>query len=509
MQHLDEIITFFSRLNSYNFPLVDYSKTWYPYNNGGKFRRWYGNNVDVVNWKNNGEEIKKFRRAAIRNSNYYYKEGITWTSISSKKISVRAFQNGFLFSSAGFCIFLRGHLKNYILGFINTNLGLKLLNILAPTLNYNVGDIAKLPIIKPQLYHCTSVNEIVENLISISKIDWDSYEVSWDFTTLLLLQSEYLKPTLLETYTKLRAHWKQMTLETQRLEEENNRIFIEAYGLQDELTPEVPLSEVTLTCNPYYRYGNNKTEEELEALLLTDTIKELISYSVGCMFGRYSPEKEGLILANQGEKLTDFNEKIAGATFLPDEDNIIPILDDEYYTDDIVNRFKEFLKFTFGVDTLSENLDFIAGALSKKGEAPEKVIRNYFLKDFYSDHVKMYKKRPIYWLFTSSEKGKVFNALVYMHRYDKTTLAKMRIDYLLDFESKMDAQRPLLEKEIVANSKNKGKAENELAKLNKKIEELVKYDALLQHKADQLIEIDLDDGVVENYKKFEGLVGKL
>ncbi len=173
-----------------------------------------------------------------------------------------------------------------------------------------------------------------------------------------------------------------MTLETQRLEEENNRIFIEAYGLQDELTPEVPLSEVTLTCNPYYRYGNNKTEEELEALLLTDTIKELISYSVGCMFGRYSPEKEGLILANQGEKLTDFNEKIAGATFLPDEDNIIPILDDEYYTDDIVNRFKEFLKFTFGVDTLSENLDFIAGALSKKGEAPEKVIRNYFLKDF-------------------------------------------------------------------------------------------------------------------------------
>jgi type II restriction/modification system DNA methylase subunit YeeA len=164
------------------------------------------------------------------------------------------------------------------------------------------------------------------------------------------------------------------------------------------------------------------------------------------------------------------------------------------------------LKFTFGADTLSENLDFIAGALSKKGEASEKVIRNYFLKDFYSDHVKMYKKRPIYWLFTSG-KDKVFNALVYMHRYDKTTLAKMRIDYLLDFESKLDAQRPLLEKEIA--SKNKGKTETELARLNKKIEELVKYDALLQHKADQLIEIDLDDGVVENYKKFERLVGKI
>ncbi|NLN43212.1 MAG: class I SAM-dependent DNA methyltransferase [Methanosarcina sp.] len=300
-----------------------------------------------------------------------------------------------------------------------------------------------------------------------------------------------------------------MTLEMQRLEEENNRIFIEAYGLQEEMTPEVPLSEITLTCNPHYRYANNKTEEELEVLLLTDTIKELISYAVGCMFGRYSPENEGLILANQGEKLADFKEKVPGASFLPDEDNIIPILDDEYYTDDIVNRFKEFLKLTFGAETLSENLDFIAGALSKKGEAPEKVIRNYFLKDFYSDHLKMYKKRPIYWLFTSSEKGKVFNALVYMHRYDKTTLAKMRIDYLLDFESKLDAHRPLLQKEIVQNSKNNGRAETELSKLNKKIEELVKYDELLQHKADQMIEIDLDDGVKVNYEKFEGLVGKI
>ena len=223
------------------------------------------------------------------------------------------------------------------------------------------------------------------------------------------------------------------------------------------------------------------------------------------MFGRYSIDKEGLILANQGEKLADFKEKVLGATFLPDEDNIIPILDDEYYTDDIVGRFKEFLKLTFGAETLSENLDFIAGALSKKNEAPEKVIRNYFLRDFYKDHVRMYKKRPIYWLFTSG-KEKVFNALVYMHRYDKTTLAKMRIDYLLDFESKLDAQRSLLEKE---NSNNRGKAESELAKLNKKINELVKYDELLKNKADQMIEIDLDDGVKVNYEKFEGLVGKI
>jgi len=226
------------------------------------------------------------------------------------------------------------------------------------------------------------------------------------------------------------------------------------------------------------------------------------------MFGRYSPEKEGLILANQGEKRKDFEEKVPEAGFVSDEDNIIPVLDDEYYSNDIVSRFKEFLKGTFGEEKLSENLDFIAEALSEKGGASEKVIRNYFLKDFYADHLKKYKKRPIYWLFTSG-KGKAFNSLVYMHRYDKTTLAKMRIDYLLDFEAKLEAQKSLLEKDIASNSENRGKKEKELSNINKKLDELVKYDELLQHKADMQIEIDLDEGVVKNYEKFKGLVGKI
>lgn len=479
---------------------------WFLFNSGGAYRKWYGNIEDVVNWKNDGKEIKATGKAIIPSENLYFKQAITWPKVSSGKCSFRWFGDGIIPGDAGPCFYDESNLMETVLCFANSKVSLTFLSFLSPTLNFEVGVMAKMPIIDVGV---GKTQQLYQNCISLVRADWDSYETSWDFTTLPLLQSEYLQPTLAETYTKLRTHWKEMTLEMQRLEEENNRIFIEAYGLQEELTPEVPLSEITLTCNPYYRYGNNKTEEELEALLLTDTVKELISYAVGCMFGRYSPEKEGLILANQGEKLADFREKVPGASFLPDEDNIIPILDDEYYTDDIVGRFKEFLKLTFGAETLSENLDFIAGALSKKNEAPEKVIRNYFLKDFYSDHLKMYKKRPIYWLFTSSEKGKAFNALVYMHRYDKTALAKMRIDYLLDFESKLDAQRSLLEKEIAENSKNSGKAESELVKLNKKINELVKYDELLKNKADQMIEIDLDDGVVENYKKFEGLVGKI
>ncbi|KKG77094.1 BREX-1 system adenine-specific DNA-methyltransferase PglX [Methanosarcina mazei] len=494
------------------------SHKWYPYNKGGAFRKWYGNKDYVINWKNDGEEVKTYAvkrnqgkhwSRYIQNLEYMLREGLTWSFLSSSYFGVRYTEKGCLFDYAGCSLFPdKDEDLYYITGLLCSKLSFDFLKIISPTISFQPGIVSKIPFIVDLSYK-ENIEYISKKAISIVKSDWDSYEFSWNFNISPLLQSEYIQPSLKESYSELRAHRKEMILEMQHLEEENNRIFIEAYGLQNELTPEVPLSEITLTCNPYYRYGNNKTEEELEALLLTDTIKELISYAVGCMFGRYSPEKEGLILANQGEKLADFKEKVPGASFLPDEDNIIPILDDEYYTDDIVGRFKEFLKLTFGAETLSENLDFIAGALSKKNEAPEKVIRNYFLRDFYSDHVKMYKKRPIYWLFTSSEKGKAFNALVYVHRYDKTTLAKMRIDYLLDFESKLDAQRSLLEKEIAENSKNSGKAESELVKLNKKINELVKYDELLKNKADQMIEIDLDDGVVENYKKFEGLVGKI
>jgi type II restriction/modification system DNA methylase subunit YeeA len=402
-----------------------------------------------------------------------------------------------LFEKGGSCVFSDN--DELILGYFCSKVADRFLKLINPTLHFQVGNIADLPLLDNREF----INiEITKDALNISKSDWDSYETSWDFTTLPLLQPEYHQPILRETYTRLRAHWKEMTLEMQRLEEENNRIFIEAYGLQDELTPEVPLSEITLTCNPYYRYNGDKSKEELEALLLTDTIKEFISYAVGCMFGRYSLDRPGLVLANQGENIEDYLEQVPEPGFMPDADNIIPILEDEYFKDDIVGRFKEFLKVTFGEDTLSENLDFIAEALGGNGKkSSETVIRDYFLKSFYKDHVKTYKKRPIYWLF-SSGKGRAFNALIYMHRYNKETLAMMRTDYLLELEGKLDAMREMIKSDI-------GKDAQEKARLGKMIDEIMEYDELLKNKADEYIEIDLDDGVKVNYERFEGLVERI
>ncbi|MBW6474453.1 MAG: BREX-1 system adenine-specific DNA-methyltransferase PglX, partial [Anaerolineaceae bacterium] len=366
-------------------------KKWFPYNKGGDFRKWYGNSEFLVNWENGGKELLEYAASlygsptrTIKSISEYFKPCISWSKISSANLAMRYYPAGYIFDVAGCSIF--SNLKQdlvFLLGYTNTLMVREFLSSISPTLNFEAGQVAQLPILNVNYNNLTGV---IEELINKSKKDWDSYETSWNFTILPALQSEYLQPTLQATYTKIRVHWHERTLEVQRLEEENNSIFIEAYGLQDELTQYVPLSEITLTCNPHYRYKGNKSEEELEALLVTDTIKEFISYAVGCMFGRYSPDKPGLILANQGETINDFREKVPDASFMPDDDNIIPILDDDYFTDDIVGRFKEFLKVTFGAETLSENLDFIAGALSKskKSDAsPEKVIRDYFLKDFF------------------------------------------------------------------------------------------------------------------------------
>jgi type II restriction/modification system DNA methylase subunit YeeA len=283
----------------------------------------------------------------------------------------------------------------------------------------------------------------------------------------------------------------------QRLEEENNRIFIEAYSLQDELTPEVPLKEITLTCNPHYRYGSNKTEEELETLLLADSMKEFISYSVGCMFGRYSLNKPGLILANQGETIEDYLQQIPEPTFPADTDNVIPLLDGDWFMDDIAGRFRTFLKLTFGEEHYNENLKFLEDAIGKD-------IRKYFLKDFYADHVQRYKKRPIYWLF-SSPKGS-FNALIYMHRYRPDTVSIILNDYLREFRTKLGARKEHLEQVSISASASKvekTKALKEIGQLKQTIDELNNYENdILFPLATQKIEIDLDDGVAVNYKKF-------
>jgi type II restriction/modification system DNA methylase subunit YeeA len=347
-------------------------------------------------------------------------------------------------------------------------------------------------------------------LINAAQADWDSYETSWDFQSLPLLSPDYRQPTLKATYQKLRVHWREMTLEMQRQEEENNRIFINAYGLQDELTPDVPPSEITLTCNPHYRYGNGKSKEELEALLLADTIRELVSYAVGCMFGRYSLDKPGLILANQGETVEDYLKRIPEPSFPADDDNVIPMLDGDWFTDDIAEGFRKFLRMAFGDEHYEDNLQFVEKALNSKGKR-NYGIRDYFLGEFYTDHVKRYKKRPIYWLF-SSPKGS-FNALIYMHRYRPDTVSVVLNDYLREFRAKLiEEKNRELAKSISASSSQseKTKALKEIEKITKMIAEMEEYEReVLYPLATEQVEIDLDDGVKVNYLKFGAALKKI
>ena len=367
--------------------------------------------------------------------------------------------------------------------------------MLNPTLHFQIGDYQTFPY--PDAFISESVAEISDRCVEVSSADWNSYETSWDFNNLPLLSLDHRAETLEGTYMRLRAHWRERTLEMQRREEENNRIFIDAYQLQDDLTPEVPLEEITLTCNPAYRYGGKKSKAELEALLVADTIREFLSYAVGCMFGRYSLNAPGLILANQSDGLEEYLVKIPNPTFEPDPDNVIPILDGDWFADDITERFRKFLRMTFGEEKFRENLAFIEDALGKD-------IRKYFTRDFYNDHVRRYKKRPIYWMF-SSPKG-TFNALIYMHRYRPDTVSVVLNDYLREFRSKLEGHRRAKEALSIsgeATPAQKTKALKEIEATSKQIEELNTWERnVLFPLATKKIEIDLDDGVKANYPKF-------
>jgi hypothetical protein len=482
-------------------------KKWFPYAKGGAFRRWRGNFESVVNWENDGYSIQNTMTAdgsRVRATNFnldrIFKPGISWTVVTSGKQSFREVPKGYLFdAAAGICQSLNGN-NNALLGFLNSRLADLFLAAMNPTLNLHPGYLESLPYNVD--YIADKVSGIATQCIHISQIDWDSYENSWDFTNLPLLNPDDRQPTLKATYQKLRAHGQEMTLEMQRLEEENNRIFIKAYGLQDELTPNVPLSEITLTCNPHYRYGNDKSEQELEALLLADTMRELVSYAVGCMFGRYALDKPGLILANQGETLSDYLKQVPEPSSPADDDNVIPMLDGDWFTDDIAERFRKFLRVAFGEEHYEENLQFVEGALNIKGKRNYS-IRDYFLSEFYSDHVKRYKKRPIYWLF-SSPKGS-FNALIYMHRYRPDTVSVVLNDYLREFRTKLTSHKNHLEAVSISSSASqseKTKALKEIEKINKMIAEMEEYEReVLYPLATEQVEIDLDDGVKVNYGK--------
>ena len=493
---------------------------WYAYNKGGEFRRWFGNNEYVVNWLHNGEELKEFVEeinklrpgGRLKNQDYYFRENITYSSLSSGLFSARYNPAGFLFDTKGSCIFPISVNKHGLLCILNSNVAQTFLNILCPTLDYSSIGINAIPIQLPE------INFLAEALVEISKNDWDSNELSWGFNRLPLLHPVHSKLSLNDSFQKLRVHMCERTLKMQCLEEENNRIFIDAYGLQDELTPEVPLSEITLTCNPHYRYGGNLTDQEREDRLQSDTIVELISYAIGCMMGRYSLDREGLVYAHAGN--IGFSELVAeGAyqTFHADSDGILPLTSEHWFDDDVAARIEEFVRTVWGEEHLEENLQFIADSLclsaikpvKKSGETARETIRRYLSTQFFKDHLKTYKKRPIYWLF-SSGKEKAFECLVYLHRYNEATLPRMRTEYVTPLLGQMAGriERLRLQKVDAATAEAK-RLDKEIDSLTKQLTELRAFDDQLKHYADMKITLDLDDGVKVNYGKFGNLLAEV
>ena len=499
----------------------DLSKTssnlkWFPHRKGGSYRKWAGNMEYVLNWKNKGQEIHDFHSlpldyngAPVRGKAFFFKQALSWSRISSGKFSLRYHESGSTYDSTAPSIFTDSERVNQILAFLNGKIVAHLLAAISPTLDFRITNLGRLPLNEISSNDVSILNKNTLCLVDSTQGDWDSYENSWGFTSLPLLNPDYRQPTMRDTYHKLRDHWQEMTLKIQQLEEENNRIYIDTYGLQNELTPEVPLSEITLTCNPHYRYSGDKSEKELEALLLADTMRELVSYAVGCMFGRYALEKPGLILANQGETVEDYLKRVPEPSFPADDDNVIPMLDGDWFTDDIAERFRKFLRVAFGEENYEENLRFVEKALGKNGKRWD--IRDYFLKDFYNDHVRRYKKRPIYWLF-SSPKGS-FNALIYMHRYRPHTVSVVLNDYLREFRTKLAAHKDHLEAVSISADASQGektKALKEIEKVKKMIVEMEEYERdVLYPLATEQVEIDLDDGVKVNYPKLGAALKKV
>lgn len=479
-------------------------KKWFPYLKGGESRKWYGNHFLIVNWENNGFEIKNNKdpisgrvRSHNYNGNYAFKAGLTWTSICSSQIMVRYSTEGFLFDSKGAKGFCNNtELLSYIIGFLNTHVSNIYLAFFSPSFEFKVGHVSQVPLIIDERQN--EVNLLVTQNIEISRTDWDSFETSWDFKLHPLIQfrqsnalwgdptaedfrnnvSIQLSYKAWETFTEIQFS------QLKANEVELNRIFIDIYDLQDELTPEVDDKDVTI----------RKAD-------LGRDIRSFISYAVGCMFGRYSLDEQGLVFAG------GTFDKLRYKTYLPEEDNLLPIGSADYFEDDIVVRFVEFVRTVYGNDTLSENLNFIADALypTGNGSAQEK-IRRYFLNDFYKDHLKIYQKRPIYWLLDSGKKDG-FKALFYLHHYDKYTIARVRTDYLHPLQRKYEAE--IKRFEVLAtttdNARDKATYRKEIDALQAKIDECRTYDQVVSHIAHQQIELDLDDGVKVNYAKFQGV----
>ena len=478
---------------------------WFPYNKGGEFRKWYGNNDYVVDWENDGYEIKHFvdgkgkLRSRPQNLTYMCKSSVSWSDITSETNAFRYKPEGHFFDITGMSFFSEKD-KLYLLALCNTKVVAKILEIIAPTMHCQCGDVANIPVIKDDIKR-NHIDKIAKENIEISRKDWDSFENSWDFQHHPLFRKV---PTITEAFDQWQEECNDRFNKLKANEEELNRIFIDIYGLQYELTPEVEDKDVTVRKADFGR-----------------DIRSFISYAVGCMFGRYSIYKEGLIYAGGKWNYNDYENMAwiaegkpevlsfySKTHFFPDQDNIIPICDDEYFVDDIVHKLIEFVSVVYGTENLHENIKFIADALGGKGQ-PKDVIRNYFLNDFYKDHCKIYQKRPIYWLFDSGKKNG-FKALIYMHRYQPDTIARIRTDYVHEQQSRYRTAMADLEKRIDnAAAGERVKLNKELNKLQAQAEETRIYEEKIHHLADQMISIDLDDGVKHNYAIFKDVLAKI
>ncbi len=494
-----------------NYRKIDFSSTscdesqkgghkWFPYAKGGAYRRWNGNLEHVVNWENNGYEVKNFvdengkQRSRPQNTMYYFKKGITYSAITSSTYSVR-FLDKCIFGGGGDSIQPKNSDNLYlIMAFLNSNVAQKYLNVISPTMNFEVGHIKRLPLIVDKSYKL-QIEPLVQENIDLSKTDWDSFETSWDFKVHPLVELKEgighgtdmskWNYTIKSAFENWEASCNERFNQLKTNEEELNRIFIDIYGLQDELTPEVEDKDVTV------RRADLGRE-----------IRSLISYAVGCMFGRYSLDTEGLAYAGGDWDAGKYR------SFIPDKDNILPICDDEYFDDDILGRFIEFVKTIYGADSLEENLRYIADALGGKG-TPREVIRNYFLNDFYKDHCKIYQKRPIYWLFDSGKKNG-FKALCYMHRYSRDLLAKLRTDYVHEQQERYRTQLLHIAAALnTATGSERARLLKQQDKLSEQLKEITAFEEKVHHLADQNIEIDLDDGVKKNYDIFTDVLAKI
>ncbi|WP_194436054.1 BREX-1 system adenine-specific DNA-methyltransferase PglX [Vibrio fluminensis] len=491
---------------------------WFPYNKGGSFRKWYGNNLHVINWENNGKELLDFASSlygsptrTIKNIKHYFKESITWSALSSGGISLRYSPAGFIFDTKGQCIFSEEKSELYeIMALLNSRVANRIMEFLAPTLDFNSGVVAKVPFIA-----LPSCHKSIALLIAIHKNDWDEYETSWDFSRSPLLEQN--ECDISKNYNLLREHHQSEYLRVIELERELNDNISDLYKYSLNENEKITDSDITLLSNTKYSFKEVNDPIKEKNLIKMKILSEFVSYSIGCMMGRYSLDREGLVYAHAGNE--GFKERVAeGAydTFPADDDGIIPLAAEEWlFEDDAASRFRQFVKTVWPEAHLQENLDFVAESLcldaikAKKGESAMDTIRRYLSTQFFKDHMKTYKKRPIYWLF-SSGKEKAFECLVYLHRYNEGTLSRMRTEYVTPLMGKMETQLSILrDSRASASPAEQRRIDKELKSLEKKQVELRSFDEELKHYAEMKISLDLDDGVKVNYGKFGNLLAEV